>query len=240
VYNALGPDGILISQVGEAPDMSSPSEEHSVGKHRHVFIETMVDLGFEGILDYSESHCGFDFPWNFFVSFKSAESQSRWFSSEAQINLEVQKRSIRQRDGQSPFVYFDGATMLSYQHPDIASATVFCRRDPAPKGCGEGPSGYDPEIENIPLSALKISKSHVGENAGRGVFSLVDIPVNSYIALESMVHPIRFGASAIVLVESLAKQSLFKDFWIGVVESFMHGYGYYTTSVSFGSKFGVN
>jgi hypothetical protein len=130
--------------------------------------------------------------------------------------------------------------MLSYQHPDIASATVFFRRDPAPKGCGEGPRGYDPEIENIPLSSLKVSKSHVGENAGRGVFSLVDIPVNSYIALESMVHPIRFGASSIALVESLKEQFLFEDFWIGVVEAFMHKYGYYVTLVSFGSEFSVN
>lgn len=220
--------------------MSSPSEEHSVNKHRFLLINTMVDLGFEGILDYSDSHCRSDVPSNFLVSFKSFESQLRWSTSEAQTNLEMQKRSIRQRDGQSPFDYFDGATMLSYQDPDKASATVFCRQDPVPAGCQAGPYGYDPESENIPVSSLKVSKSGVGENAGRGVFSLVNIPANSYIALEAMIHPIKFRASSISLVNSLGGHSLFENFWMGAVEVYMEGYGYSSTRVSFASNFGVN
>ena len=235
LYNALGPDGILISQVGEAPGMTDPSDTHSRDKNRNTFVETLNELGIESTVEYTEAHCGFDFPWTFLVSFKSARTQERWVSSEAQVNLEIQKRSTRRKDGRLPFDYFDGATMVSYQHTGKARATVFCRRDPAPDGCNGGygyTHGFDPQRENIPMSSLYVSRSLVGKNAGRGVFTLVDIPANSYIGLEKQVNPIEFEASAHPLIERMAYRSLFKSFHSGSLLAFMHGYGYYSKSVS--------
>jgi hypothetical protein len=235
LYNALGPDGILVSQVGEAPGIEDPSETHSRDKNRNTFVDTLVKLGIKSTVEYSEAHCGFDNPWTFLVSFKSAESPKRWISNEAQVNLEMQKRSIRRKDGELPFDYFDGATMISYQHTSKGSATVFCRRDVDTDGCN-GVHGYthgfDPERENIPMSSLNVSKSLVGENAGRGVFTLVDIPANSYVGLETQVHPIIFEASTYPLIEKMENRSLFETYYLGSLYSFMHGYGYYTKSVS--------
>jgi hypothetical protein len=235
LYKALGPDGILISQVGEAPEMGDPSDTHSRDNNRNTFVETLVKLGIDSTFEYTEAHCGFEFPWKFIVSFKSARSQERWFSSEAQVNLKMQKRSTRRKDGAMPFDYFDGATMVSYQHITKASAAAFCRRDPAPDGCGGRygyTHGYDPGRENVPRSSLNVSKSLVGENAGRGVFTLVDIPVNSYIGLEVQVVPIEFQASTYPLIEKMEDNSLFEDFYSGSLNAFMHGYGYYQKTVS--------
>jgi hypothetical protein len=231
LYNALGPDGILISQVGQAPSMADPLDTHSRDNNRNTFVETLVELGIESTLEYTEAHCGFEFPWMFLVSFKSAWSQERWFSSEAQVNLEMQKRSTRRKDGALPFDYFDGATMVSYQHITKASAIVFCRRDPAPDGCGGGygyTHGYDPERENVPRSSLNVSKSLAGENAGRGVFTLVDIPENSYIDLEAQVVPIVFEAGTYPLIDQMRGNSLVER----CLNAFMHGYGYFLTTVS--------
>ena len=233
LYNALGPDGILISQLGEAPAMSDPSETHSRDKNRYTFVKTLNELGIKSTVEYTEAHCGFEAPWTFLVSFKSDETQERWVSSEAQVNLEIQKRSTRRKDGKLPFDYFDGATMVSYQHPGKARVTVFCRRDPAPDGCNGGFGyGYDPERENVPMSSLNVSTSLVGENAGRGVFTLVDIPANSYIGLETQVHPVVFEASAHPLIEKMENRSLFKYFHSGSLRAFMHGYGYHLELVS--------
>jgi hypothetical protein len=237
LYNALGPDGILISQVGQAPEMTDPSDTHSRDKNRNTFVETLVKLGIESTFEYTEAHCGFEFPWRFVVSIKAARSQERWFSSEAQVNLEMQKRSTRRKDGGLPYDYFDGATMVSFQHISKASATVFCRRDPVPDGCdgdyGYGYThGYDPESENVPMLSLTVSKSMVGENAGRGVFALVDIPANSYIGLETQVVPIVFEASTYPLIEMMEDRPLFKDFHSGSLNAFMHGYGYSLKTVS--------
>lgn len=236
LYNALGPDGILISQAGGAPAMTDPSDTHSRGdKNRNTFVETLNELGIESTVEYTEAHCGFESPWTFLVSFKSAETQERWVSGEAQVNLEIQKRSTRRKDGKLPFDYFDGATMVSYQHTGKARATVFCRRDPAPDGCNGGygyTPGFDPERENVPMSSLNVSTSLVGKNAGRGVFTLVDIPANSYIGLEKQVQPIEFEASARPLIEKMEDCPLFECFHSGSLNAFMHGYGYYTKSVS--------
>ena len=54
VSNGLSPDGILISQVGEADSIQTPSDEHSLDRHLHGFIEGLVDIGFEGIRGYQE------------------------------------------------------------------------------------------------------------------------------------------------------------------------------------------
>ena len=52
--SALSFDGIFMAQVGEAPDMRTPSEVNSVNKNRVKFINSLVDLGFESSRDYEE------------------------------------------------------------------------------------------------------------------------------------------------------------------------------------------
>jgi hypothetical protein len=52
--NGLSPDGILISQVGEADSIDTPADEHSDDRHLFGFIEGLMDIGFEGIREYQE------------------------------------------------------------------------------------------------------------------------------------------------------------------------------------------
>ena len=54
LYNAVSSDGVFVAQVGQAPDISSPSEEHSLNKNKVKFINSLADLGFESISDYEE------------------------------------------------------------------------------------------------------------------------------------------------------------------------------------------
>lgn len=41
------------------------------------------------------------------------------------------------KSGKGPFLFFDGATMMSYQLPHKTVESVFCRRQPTPKECLE-------------------------------------------------------------------------------------------------------
>jgi hypothetical protein len=52
--NGLSPDGIFISQVGEADSIQSPSDEHSLDRHLYGFIQGLMDIGLEGIRRYQE------------------------------------------------------------------------------------------------------------------------------------------------------------------------------------------
>jgi hypothetical protein len=238
LYKALGPDGILVAQVGESPEMAYPSDQYGVNKNQFVFIETLAKLGFERVFDYIEPHCGFGFPWSFFVSFKSAKSSNeRWFSSETHFNVEMHKRSIRRRDGQSSFEYFDGATMLSYQRPYKPSVAVFCRQTPTPEGCYDA-HGFDPEALNIPMSSLNVAKSLVGENAGRGVFTMVDVPEHSYIALEAVINRIKIHPKQEELIYILdAKNTLFELTGLGNLYVLLCGYSVISNTVSYADLF---
>jgi hypothetical protein len=52
--NAVASNGILVGQVGEGPDLDSPSEEYSLHRNRVNFLRSLVDLGFDSIRDYEE------------------------------------------------------------------------------------------------------------------------------------------------------------------------------------------
>lgn len=80
-------------------------------------------------------HSGFTEPWLFLAAGKSRKSKSNWYASEAAVNYKIKQRSVNTKDGESPFLYFDGATMMNYRYPPKASELVFCRIDPLPVGC---------------------------------------------------------------------------------------------------------
>jgi hypothetical protein len=52
--NALSENGIFVGQVGQAPSLKDPLEDHSLNRNRVKFIQSLIDLGFLSILDYEE------------------------------------------------------------------------------------------------------------------------------------------------------------------------------------------
>lgn len=53
-YNSLSDDGILVMQLGEAPQFDSPDETYSKYKNRAATTKLLEDLGFESIHTYEE------------------------------------------------------------------------------------------------------------------------------------------------------------------------------------------
>jgi hypothetical protein len=106
--------------------------------------------------------------------------------------------------------YVDGATIQSMEYPSKESATESCKNDyfyyygedNDDDDDGENEDydngwklkcahGFDPYAWSVPKDLLKVQKSGIGENAGRGLFTTVDIPYGSYISLAVSAHPIR-------------------------------------------------
>ena len=182
------------------------------------------------LVDYippRKSHVGFDWPWMFYIALKSKASQSDWFSSEARLNYEMQKRSIPTVDGDSPFHYFDSSTMLSFQFPHRGSEVSFCRRHPTPPGCDMG-RGFDPEIQNVPLSQLFVANKSdmAGEEDDVGsehrVITKAVVPRHSYLGLESSVHQVRFESDTLNLIHEQDGHKLLSG---NAVADFVQKYG---------------
>lgn len=157
------------------------------------------------------------------IGFKSYNTRTRWYANAAAVDLEVQKRSVPTKSGASPFRYFDGSTMVAYQLPHRTVADVFCRRQPTPEEC-LGMYQLDPANPNVPETSFEVKKSEVGDGAGRGLFSKVDIPEGAYLCSETSMYSVNFMPSTVSLIEDLNNEAPGEE--ANVLLYYMEGYGY--------------
>jgi hypothetical protein len=157
------------------------------------------------------------------VAFKSYASRKHWYSNAAEIEVAIQKRILRTKSGKAPLRYFDGATMASYQAPSRTIENLFCRRQPTPFGCKDDEFNFDPELPNVPISSLEVKISEVGDIAGRGVFTKVDIPKGTYISAETASQSLRFFPSTHALIIELLQDCKEQAEAMEVIEYYMYG-----------------
>ena len=136
--NSLEDDGIIVMQLGIAPNLSSPPENVALNEKRGILTNTLSKAGFKSIHIYEESHCGFHAPWSFLIGMKSGSNRKRWYRTGADIDIDIHQRILRTHSGSSPIKYFDGATMTSYQLPSKAFESVYCKAEPTPESCKTG------------------------------------------------------------------------------------------------------
>jgi len=141
LYNALTSEGILVVQVGEAPKQNNVADESSKFANRAIMQQVLQQVGFESIHVYVEGHSGFMAPWTTLVAFKDIQTRKNWYRSPAEIELNLQKRILPTKSGDSSLRYFDGATMSSYQLPSAAFESVHCRQENTPSDCGKPSHG---------------------------------------------------------------------------------------------------
>ena len=92
---------------------------------------------------------------------------------------------------------------------------------------------------NVPEYQLQVRRSGMGENSGRGVYSTVDIPAGSYLALESAVHCVLYSQDTTKLVYEIGDDSsiddtvhaIFANSTHRVLRSYAEGYGYTSSQV---------
>jgi len=116
--------------------------------------------------------------------------------------------------------YFDAPDMVRLQFPHKYSLNSYCEyledtyEENKEKGDEDDDEdddhedemkfcdvGYDPYRPNIPIQDIYVNQSNVGENAGRGIFTSVDIlEEDTWIALETAIHPVHYSASTTFLI----------------------------------------
>ena len=188
-----------------------------------------------------KGNCGFGAAWSFMVAFKAYSTRRRWFRNPAEVDVAIQKRGKRTKSGANPFVYFDGATMFSYQVPPRSMENVFCRRRPTPLECLDSRLILNPSLPSAPISSFKVKASEVGKRAGRGVFATTDIPRYTYIAPEEAVKTVRFYPYTYQMIVKLKEEGPIEkllrkfddDAWYSkvarqseTVDYYLHGYGF--------------
>jgi hypothetical protein len=223
VSAALGEDGVFVSQFGEASKLCNPGANFSSTKFALNFIQHLVNHGFVAVKEFMEAHGGFLGNWGFLISFKAEETKANWYANQAEVELKLKERAVRTLDGSdSPFRYFDGATMMGYQYSSRVEQEVFCRTTPAPDLCDQG-HGLDPAVKNVPASSLEVRQSTI-PNGGRGVFFKESVSKGTYIASEQMVHAILFLPMTTWWIKHLLRHT--ENAFFKVLDVYMFGYGY--------------
>ena len=215
--NALRPDGILVTQLGENFYYESPGFHHTIKKIEFDFMQNLIEHGFGRMEDYTEAHGGFSADWKYKILFKCGEcSYSRWHNNQASVDLEIKKRSMKCINECSLFKFFDGATMMGYQYVSRVNEDVFCRDVPQKlpnrqEWC-ENRHGYDPERNhvslNTPQNDTKFEMSSVGEGSVDGVEMMPSLLTNySYVGLDVSTQNIQILPATTRLIRQMSNES---------------------------------
>ena len=202
LMNSLSEEGVLVIQVGTAPNIHDPKPDIGVYSQREKLFNLFEDNpSVAAMLVYEEPHCGFAEPHSFVVMCRSVECRERWYSESDAVDYEIYDRILKTHSGERPLLHFDGSTQRSYHTPPKAWETVYCRREPTPfecayRGLDMARELHDYVIDNEEAGSFHIE--HDAENETSSVFALVDIPEGSYIMPEHL------ASSFIVSDKSLA------------------------------------
>ena len=229
--NALGEEGIIIAQVGEADEFVGPAQSLFPGDNFATFLNGLKQFGFESIIEFDEGHARFMGQWSFLLAAKDSDARTSWFSNEAELQLAIHQRMLRTNDGKLPLRFIDGAAMMQYQFPSRVAEITFCRSE----SC-EHEHGFDPQLLNFPVSAFEVKPSAVA-NGGRGVFAKVFVPKGSIIGLDDCVHGMFSPSRTVQLMETTGAQyGDYSEFWNVVDTAYFDGYGwsesFYVSGVS--------
>ena len=208
-------------QVGQSPSLNGPPESFGRFASRGHMVDLLSKVGFKHIQVYGQGHSGYTSNWNNMMATKSSKARANWYRNEAEVNVEVVRRTIKTKSGSPIFQYFDGATMQLFQLPSKRFETIFCKAEPRPESCDDL-RGYDPLIPNADISHFEVKVSGAGENAGRGLFATRDIPQGAYFSIEAASRSVDFPPNTVRLITEM--EALSDE--LTPVECYMHGYGF--------------
>jgi hypothetical protein len=93
-----------------------------------------------------------------------------------------------------------------------------------PKECVHDQPFFDSKYPNVPLSSFEVKKSGVGDHAGRGVFTKINIAKDTYFSAETSSQCVLFMPSTVTLIEALKEEPIGHE--LEVLDYYMNGYGF--------------
>ena len=150
MLNSLTDDGILLIQIGTAPDISDPRADvgsFSIREKLFNLLEEHPDVA--TLHTYEESKCGFLEPHSFLLVCKDTACYNRWSASVDAVDYEIFNRIIPSKSGNALLKHYDGVTQSTYQVPPMAWESVYCRREPTPFECNYRSLDFSKEVHEF-------------------------------------------------------------------------------------------
>ena len=227
IWESLGRHGMLIVYNGERPNSFERAKPYL--EFNWAVLLDELDL-FEHIHDYEVPLETRGMISSFVVATKAYASKGNWYKNEANLAYNILDRMYGPEDDGDwdddedfyPFQFLDSATIMTFLYPSRISENLACWNDPI--RCERG-HGFDPDTPTVPSSKVEVKRSMMGENVGRGLFTIVDIPKQAYITLDEFVHPVFADATTYAVLWSLWSDELFAFTGVDNIMTYLHGYG---------------
>lgn len=194
-------DGILVTHLGPSPNLNQKSKmQHiqNIGGAEHLQAEFIAQMtantDFVDLHIFEDSNgASFHAPQSYIILCKGKSCRQHWYAEESYMTYQIKKRLLSY-----PSI-IDGAMLLRYNRPPKAWERLFCSFPRNKRQCNYM-NGFDPAIPNIYRHEFEVKQSSLGKNAGRGLFTKVDIAEGSYFMQEISVHPVRFSVHSTELI----------------------------------------
>ena len=218
MFQSLSPDGVIVIQIGTAPELSDPKAD--VGEYQireELFDLFAKHLDVAAMFVYEEAKSGFMEPHSFLVVCKDSGCRQRWYSRTDAIDYEIYDRILGTKSKIPALKYYDGVTHKSYQEPAKAWETVYCRRTPTPWECQYRSLDVSSEIHEFYLndeerSSFRIDVTTDADGqAGAAVFAKVNIPKGSYIMPEQLSRSLALNEDNIAKLKDSSAAPGFQD-----------------------------
>jgi hypothetical protein len=226
--NVTSSKGILVVAP---PTGTIPRKDWNQDRH-HLVLE-LGRAGFQSIFDYDLLHPESRFvaiqrtiPRSFLIALKDRYHRANWYVNEAEVQVAMRTRTVNNGDEVSLFRYFDGAAKMALKFPSRLLENSWCKLYPDHEHCSFE-HGFDPEVPNVPVTALEVKTSGFGQRAGRGVFARQRIPRGSMVGLEECVLGMYIPPSTYSLLDGIFfdKGTDWFDLWRGPL-AYVYGYGW--------------
>jgi hypothetical protein len=243
-FRALDQGGIWVGQMENIAQATSGGTPQ-ISREFVSLVQRLEQAGFESVVDYAAHSNDLSLvpskasTW-FVVAMKDQASRTNWFRNEAEINVDIAKRSVLARPGEALFRHLDAATMMQYQFTSRVVEEAWCAASSSSSNrpITEGPTdaycslgrGFSPDLVVISSSALSVRPSAVA-NGGRGVYATQFMARGSVLALKDLVHVIFVTHRAAAYMSRLLKtiDESIATFWSVVYGKYLLGYGFHLT-----------
>jgi len=135
-FASLTDDGVMVLQVGNAPNIHDPKADMGVFATREATFQMLEAHPQTAAMHvYEEAHCGLNEPQAFLLICKSTKCKEQWYANADVIDYQIYERISKTKSGKKALIHYDGSTQHSFRFPPKAWETVYCRREPTPVEC---------------------------------------------------------------------------------------------------------
>mmetsp|Transcript_32236 Transcript_32236/g.36215 ORF Transcript_32236/g.36215 Transcript_32236/m.36215 type:complete len:698 (+) Transcript_32236:31-2124(+) len=125
LYSTLSYNGVISMNIAGSTKVVESMTKSGITPTRKLlqnrFARELKNFGFVESFEYDEYKIGFPETRSYVIAFKDTKTSKHWNANQAEIEIKLRNRIVRNQSGHTSLEVFDAATMTSYSKFTTAS-----------------------------------------------------------------------------------------------------------------------